>query len=520
MVDLEKWEDINEVAHVVAEDRVSERAVRRRPEGLAPGHRVSDATHVLVVDTSFLLAHVGLVNDLVLSYRDWGCVVVIPWATIEELDGLKKSPRFVNPGNTHGYPGSMRDYHGRIDISVLARGANRWAFEVLSKPEPGVWGQTKEEVFEGTFNQGDMAILDCARYFYDQGYSTCLLTNDFNLSVKALVYKIKAFMYERGQTWKTLLTKIYGASERLRHLPQSKELSTQPTGSKVEQRQRLVNRVESRTERKAEQIADSEIVRDAERNAVAGVLPHNPMRGSYIAPMVTRPYRESRNNVSSNRHRSSSPLNDQVQQRPVEGMEKSMYVPRNRIRETSETNSAVGHVQPIGKVRAGTDLIMSAASSPRLWNLLREIQEKALTWFNVAMNYHIRLTEPEYVKLDPEEIIHNLLQLENFMLKYHSVVFGAFLPEETHCQLVSRYFSGTLSDLQKRTGADSPSSLRGNASRRPLSCSEVWDFIDSLFDLRKVLTRNGRDLQLMRDIWPVQRWKMRAEQCFIKSLIE
>jgi len=148
-----------------------------QPEVLAPGQRVDDATHIIVIDTSFILAHLCLVNDLVLSYMKWGCVVVLPWATIKELDGLKKSNRSITDINSQ-----FGGHH--VDISTLARAANRWAFQVLSKPEPGVWGQTREEVIDGNFNHGDMAILDCARYLAGQGIfmeSKLIVMVDFSM---------------------------------------------------------------------------------------------------------------------------------------------------------------------------------------------------------------------------------------------------------------------------------------------------------------------------------------------------
>jgi len=104
-------------------------------------------------------------------------VVVLPWATIKELDGLKKSNRSITDINPQ-----FGGHH--VDISMLARAANRWAFQVLSKPEPGVWGQTREEVIDENFNHGDMAILDCARYFARQGIFTkskLIVVADFSM---------------------------------------------------------------------------------------------------------------------------------------------------------------------------------------------------------------------------------------------------------------------------------------------------------------------------------------------------
>jgi hypothetical protein len=105
---------------------------------------------VLVVDTNFILSHLYLVNNLVEAYHRWGNVVMIPWATIMELDGLKKSTSSIDSGTG-------------VTVGMLARRANNWCFEKMAKREPGLWGQTKEEVLDSTAIKGDAAILDCCR---------------------------------------------------------------------------------------------------------------------------------------------------------------------------------------------------------------------------------------------------------------------------------------------------------------------------------------------------------------------
>ncbi|KAI5818293.1 hypothetical protein BZA77DRAFT_365138 [Pyronema omphalodes] len=46
---------------------------------------------VMVLDTNFLLSDLPLVGKLLEGNRDWGNVLMVPWAVIMELDGLKRS---------------------------------------------------------------------------------------------------------------------------------------------------------------------------------------------------------------------------------------------------------------------------------------------------------------------------------------------------------------------------------------------------------------------------------------------
>ncbi|CAZ80773.1 unnamed protein product [Tuber melanosporum] len=482
MADLEEWQAIREVAHVIAEDRASEKIGQGQLEVLVPGQRVDDATHILVIDTSFILVHLNLVNDLVLSYLEWGCVVVLPWATIQELDGLKKSSRGIT-GISFGNDGR------RVDISMLARAANRWAFRVLSNPEPGIWGQTREEVINRTFNHGDMAILDCARFFYDQGYDTYLLTNDFNLSVNAIIYKIKAFMYEKGQTCHSLLKKIYGRSRRPRHLPKPRGFLAQPTGPKVQQRPGdwVGSRIVPGTERKV----DSRDAQGAEPKAMPHFLPPNLIQGRYIPPMPTRPYASKK--TFSGRSLGSSPEPVRAWQGVVgNGMAESIHAPRGR--ETRIANRAGSYAH------SAIPTASAVVSTKNLSILLLEIQADALSSFMAAIKHHVLDCFGDaagYLKIHPEDQIRSLYDLESFMLKHYITVFAEFIPRSTHRQLVSRYFSGTHYELER-------------FSRHPVKAShcpsvlEVLDFINALDSLWR-MTGAGIP-HLVGCVWPVHIW--------------
>ena len=118
---------------------------------------------VLVVDTNFILSHLNLVNSLVDAHRRWGNVVMLPWATIMELDGLKKSLSSVRPGAAGGGSGGGGG-GDNVTVGMLARRANNWCFEKMARKAPGLWGQMKEEALDPTAVKGDAAILDCCRY--------------------------------------------------------------------------------------------------------------------------------------------------------------------------------------------------------------------------------------------------------------------------------------------------------------------------------------------------------------------
>ena len=104
---------------------------------------------VLVVDTNFMLSHLTLVNSLVNAYHTWGNIVMLPWAAVMELDGLKKSGSALVEGGQ--------------SVAFRARRANDWALTTMGNNEKGFWVQKKEEKLEIDSGKGDSSILDCAR---------------------------------------------------------------------------------------------------------------------------------------------------------------------------------------------------------------------------------------------------------------------------------------------------------------------------------------------------------------------
>lgn len=336
------------------------------------------------------------------------------------------------------------------------------------------------------------------------------MTNDFNLSVNALIYskwepgcgaqdealtfvEIKAFMYEKGQSSRSLLKKIYGRSQRPRHLPKPKGFLTQTAESKAEQR--LEKQAEPRIELTDEQKVDSEVAQEAEAKAIAGALPPNLIPGCYIPPMATRPH--ASNKAFLNGLRSSSSGTLKARKGPVgNGMAESIHAPRGR--EAKDTNHARSYV------RSTMPTIAAAVSAKHLSTLLFEIQADALSSFRAAMKHHVLRCfgdEADYLEIYPEDQIHSLYDLESFMLKHSCAVFAEFIPKPTHRQLVSRYFSGTLRELEKFSRAS------GEAGNRP-SVSEVLDFIGALDSLWQ-MTGAGIP-HLAGCVWPVDVWRHRA----------
>lgn len=110
-------------------------------------------------------------------------MIVIPYTTIEELNGIKSS-------------GSDRS----SENSRHARTAINWLMHHLGKNDPGIIGQRMTEVLQPNLRADD-AILDCCLYFQDvKGSYTVLLSGDHNLCVKALVHSIKTVTYKPGLT--------------------------------------------------------------------------------------------------------------------------------------------------------------------------------------------------------------------------------------------------------------------------------------------------------------------------------
>ncbi|SAL94807.1 hypothetical protein [Absidia glauca] len=107
-------------------------------------------------------------------------------ALILELDGLKNNKR--------------RSSNGVDRLEDHARKAMRFLEATFQRKSSALRGQRSDEAFDRDSSQkvaGDDRILDCCLYFrYHLEKSVLLLSNDRNLSIKALVHHIDALSAE------------------------------------------------------------------------------------------------------------------------------------------------------------------------------------------------------------------------------------------------------------------------------------------------------------------------------------
>ncbi|CAO3601001.1 unnamed protein product [Absidia cylindrospora] len=136
--------------------------------------------------------------DLAEQERD-SLLIVIPWTVILELNGLKGSIR--------------RQQSSDVDkLGDRARKAMRFLETTLQRKSPALRGQRNDEVYDRETNQkvmGDDRILDCCMYFrYHLEKPVLLLSNDRNLSIKAMIHHIDALSAESKSKMSELLALV------------------------------------------------------------------------------------------------------------------------------------------------------------------------------------------------------------------------------------------------------------------------------------------------------------------------
>jgi hypothetical protein len=149
----------------------------------SPLSRAPVVQRVLVIDTSFILSHLQLVDKLVEAYSRWGNTVMLPWATLMELDRLKNSNVMVLHKNAS-------DVEVSVSVGMLARRANSWLIDTMSKNPKVLWSQKAAEVLAPhSAAKVATAILECCWYVKEiKGMRTALLSNDKGLCFQALAY--------------------------------------------------------------------------------------------------------------------------------------------------------------------------------------------------------------------------------------------------------------------------------------------------------------------------------------------
>ena len=149
-----------------------------------------------VVDTNFIISHLGTLESIRTFHSGSHHVVVIPRYTMRELDGLKNSNKPV-------------DETGTETIGKLARTANDWVYRNLASSNSNVVGQRVRQVLDPSCIMDD-AILDCCLYFKEQmEMFAILLSNDKNLCSKALTEDIPTVSYVKGMTGDLIAQRAY-----------------------------------------------------------------------------------------------------------------------------------------------------------------------------------------------------------------------------------------------------------------------------------------------------------------------
>jgi rRNA-processing protein FCF1 len=150
--------------------RVSDDAMDTTPASVV-------AKVALVVDTNFLISNLSVLKDLHGLGPHYGHVIVVPWAVIQELDGMKKNADAL--------------------VAKASRVATRWLYSLFASNDYYVVGQRIKDRLSGhEFDKGDDRVLECCLFYKEVKHvSTVLLSNDVNLCNKSLINGIPTVSY-------------------------------------------------------------------------------------------------------------------------------------------------------------------------------------------------------------------------------------------------------------------------------------------------------------------------------------
>ncbi|KAK6460964.1 PIN domain-containing protein [Scheffersomyces coipomensis] len=179
----------------------------------------------LILDTNFILSHLDIINDLTKLSDEYGLRIIVPITVIQELDGLKKSNRYVS---------DSEDRISSKSVGHLARWANDWIFSMFSKNSAIIRGQKLRERLDKTALQDD-AILDCCLYWKQEHPKSLivLFSNDKNFCMKALANDVLTVSYRKQMTAELVAKVIY--NENVNRFGKIKEETVHRTKIKVHQ---------------------------------------------------------------------------------------------------------------------------------------------------------------------------------------------------------------------------------------------------------------------------------------------
>lgn len=204
MIDMQDEDDVQNVSKMLSNRRsslienqdeipLSREDVDSRIPTLTPTRVKS----LFVVDTNFLISHLGTLESLRRLGRSFHHQIVLPNTVIRELDGLKNSSKEVQLSE------------GTESIGKLARRANDWIYKNLANLNSAVMGQKLGQAINSNCVKDD-AILDCGLYFKEKrDCFVILLSNDKNLCVKALTENLLTVTFKKGMTAELIASMTY-----------------------------------------------------------------------------------------------------------------------------------------------------------------------------------------------------------------------------------------------------------------------------------------------------------------------
>ena len=150
-----------------------------------------------IIDTSVIIASPFFFKDL--SKAE----IIIPIVVISELDKLKKFPNEVGK-SARVFIKYLDTISEKIDLSIGVAVENNLTFKVDVNNYNNDFGDP---------NYGDNKILACANDWNQKQKNVYLLTNDFNLRIRARSLAIQASRFEASNT---IITELYSGFKEVK----------------------------------------------------------------------------------------------------------------------------------------------------------------------------------------------------------------------------------------------------------------------------------------------------------------